>query len=124
MIAFLSPIRKISGLSSLLTVAVALLSAAVTLPVLAQAPAADVAKADQTYSVQRTYKAGDVDKYRLKVNTKMSGTQTGGADLDIRLNMLMKETTKSVAADGLITVVYEYLKSDAEFNGMPWIYLP
>ena len=117
MIASLSPIRKISGLSSLLAAAGGLMGATVAVQVQAQTSTSP--QADQTYTLQRTFNAGDVDKYRVKLSYKMSGPQTLGEDQDRRISYLLKETTKSVSADGLVTLLDEYLNAEAQANGKP-----
>jgi hypothetical protein len=72
------------------------------------------AKSDQTYSIQRVFKAGDVDLYKMKITQKAS---LGGQDVDIKMNLEMKETTKSVGDSGQVTVTEEYTKANANIGG-------
>jgi len=46
---------------------------------------------------KRVYKVDDVDFYRMTINKKINGTRTNGKDYDIKMTMVMKETTKTVA---------------------------
>lgn len=117
MIMSASPIRMRSGLLRILRAAPVVLTLGVVVP--ASGQTSPTAQPDQTYTLQRIYKQGDIDKYRLTVSTKMSGAQTGGPDFDIHMTMVLKETTVSVASDGLVTITDEYPKADGEFNGTP-----
>lgn len=57
---------------------------------------AGAAIAEDTYSLRRTYKAGEVDRYKLVIG--IDGTVKG------EISLVIKETTKSILASGEVTV--------------------
>ncbi len=59
-------------------------------------------QADDTtaYTFERTYKAGDVDRYRMVIKSTVNSQLTGNKDVDVLLSILMKETTKELKPDG------------------------
>jgi hypothetical protein len=85
--------------------------------VLSSAQQTAVPNADQTYTLQRVFKAGDVDRYRITVNQKANGPQSDNKDYQIKMVLVIKETTKTVGDSGEVTAVEEYTKADGTFGG-------
>lgn len=76
----------------------------------------DPSKADTTYSVQRVYKAGDVDRYKISLRLVSNGPQTDGKDFVMSVNMLMKETIKAITPEGTVTTVDEFEQANSDIN--------
>ncbi len=115
-----TPLRRTLASLSMLIGSVAL--ACVALGSHAQQTAAPTP--DKTYTIQRQFKAGDVDYYKMKMTQKINGAISGGQDLEIKLNLVMKETTKAVGDNGQVTVVDEYTKAAASIGGQDQDLLP
>ncbi len=92
-------------------------TAAIVLGACSTLPAAAQTSPTGTYLIQRVFKAGDIDRYKMKMDITIKSPQAGGADQVIKMNMLMKETVKSVSDAGLVTVIDEYPKAEVGFNG-------
>lgn len=77
---------------------------------------------DTTYALNRSYKAGDVDRYRLVTSGTFNSAETGGKNIDVLLSILMKETTKEVKPDGTALLLYDieqaYAKTGDEERDM------
>ncbi len=71
--------------------------------------AADEKKDAKAYTIQRKYKAGDVDRYNIAVD--VSGAQS------VTLGLLLKNTIKDVKADGGATILGEFEKATATLGG-------
>jgi hypothetical protein len=107
---------------SALTLTPILLTGAV---LLAAHPAASMrwqAPDTNVYTLNRTYKSGDVDRYRLVTSGTFNGAETGGKNIDVLLSILMKETTKEVKPDGTALLLYDieqaYAKTGDEERDM------
>jgi len=70
-----------------------------------------------TYTILRIFKASDIERYKMKMDITIKSAQAGGADQVVKMNMLLKETIKSVSDSGAITVIDEYPKAEVGFNG-------
>lgn len=99
------------NLSHFRTAAVFIISGCSIVPVTAQTSPTD------TYLIKRVFKAGDIDRYKMKMDITIKSPEAGGKDQIIKMNMLMKETVKSVSDAGLVTVIDEYPKAEVGFNG-------
>jgi len=100
---------------SVTTLAAVLACTLVNLPL--RAEQTDAASPDQTYSLKRVYKAGDVDFYRIKVDQTVNGAVTNNQDYVVKMDITMKETTKSVGSEGQVTAIDEYTRADATIGG-------
>ncbi len=69
----------------------------------------DEKKDVKTYTIQRKYKVGDVDRYNIAVD--VSGAQS------VNLGLLLKNTIKDVKADGGATILGEFEKATATIAG-------
>lgn len=69
----------------------------------------DEKKDAKTYTIQRKYKAGDVNRYNIGVD--VSGAQS------VTLSLLLKNTIKDVKADGGATILGEFEKATAVIAG-------
>jgi hypothetical protein len=77
---------------------------------LGAAPAISAQQADtNAYTIQRTYKAGDVDRYKIELSGAISGMEATGQTgvMRFKMSLVNKETTKSVNADGTAVVKSE-----------------
>ena len=72
---------------------------------------------DTTYTLKRTYKAGDVDRYKLDYHMSLNIPQLGG-DTEIIMQMVMKETTKEVKTDGTVVTEDLYEQGTVNLGGM------
>jgi len=70
-----------------------------------------------TYVLKRTYKAGDVDRYKLDYVVTMNIPQLGG-DTEVVMKMTMKETTKEVKDDGTVITEDVYEEGKVSVAGM------
>lgn len=90
--------------------AYALLSALSLSTLLLPAPAV---RAQDTYTIKRTYKAGETDRYRIKL--QMEGESPMGP-LNLEMTMDMVETTKQVNEDGTVVVEMKMDSGTIKFN--------
>lgn len=99
-------------LAGLLALPASLASAQQTPTTPPQTPAADAA----TYTLIRVFKAGDADRYRLKVH--VTGTDSQSANQDVKLDFRFRENVKEIKPDGsrLLTDVFD--KAVAQINGL------
>jgi hypothetical protein len=63
---------------------------------------------DTTYTVRRTYKMGEVDRYRLTLAMATIDPQSGKKNPIARYELLVRETVSEVAPDGAVTLVDEF----------------
>ena len=75
--------------------------------------AAPAAYAQDTYTIKRTYKAGETDKYRIAL--QMEGESPMGP-LNLEMTMDMVETTKQVNEDGTVVVEMRMDSGTIKFN--------
>jgi len=68
-------------------------------------------------TIKRQFKVGDVDRYSLKLQQKVSGAASGNPDADIVFNLVFKQSVKSVANNGLLSLQDEFVKADGTING-------
>jgi hypothetical protein len=72
-------------------------------------PAQALVLGDDTYTIQRVYKAGDVDHYNMTMSGTFSGIKALGPsdNVPVKMKAVLKETTKSVNADGSAVILSE-----------------
>jgi hypothetical protein len=75
----------------------------------------DEKKDEKTYTLVRTFKAKDVNHYKLNLNTSINSPQLGG-NIDIVMTMLMKETTKEVKDNGSAVLMSEFDSANVKFG--------
>lgn len=84
---------------------------------LAQEPAAPTAPAPAgdatTYTLQRTYKAGTIDHYKMTMHNTVAGEQ----NLEMQFTMQYKESVVSIAPDGKVKLDMEFEKFLGNVNG-------
>ena len=68
---------------------------------------ADGKKDEKTYTLARSFKAKDVNRYKLDLNTTANIPQLGG-NVDVVMAMVMKETTKEVKDNGSAVLTSEF----------------
>jgi hypothetical protein len=71
------------------------------------------ARAQDTYTIKRTYKAGETDRYRIKL--QMEGESPMGP-LNLEMTMDMIETTKQVNEDGTVVLEMKMDSGVIKFN--------
>lgn len=81
------------------------------------APKQEAPKPEPTYSVQRTYKAGETDRYKINATHTINNAQTNNTDLALVLTMLMRESVSSVTPEGSVTVEQAYEEASVDVNG-------
>lgn len=97
-------------------------------PVLAQqpsptpppTPASKPAPDTTAYDIHRTYKAGEIDRYKLVNKMQINSPQTGGNFSDVDMEMTFKEVTKSVKPDGAAVITNSFESASADMNGSPF----
>lgn len=77
----------------------ALSSAALTLAPVSALARQDAA-ATEEFTLQRVFKKGDIDRYRLALSARINNEQTGNMEVEVVFALRMKETTKEVKEDG------------------------
>ena len=78
--------------------------------------ATEAKKDDKTYTIVRSYKANELNHYKIGANIKANIPAQG--ELNIVLAMKMKETIKSVKDDGTATVVSDFDEATFKMNDM------
>ena len=70
-----------------------------------------------TYDFQRHYQTGEIDRYKGEIVLTTNSPQTGGNDRVIHYTFVVRETVKSSAPDGSLTLVIEYEQAAASIDG-------
>jgi len=73
---------------------------------------------DTAYTIQRTYRAGDVNRYRIHMVSTTSDPQMGGKDHVVKNDMIVRETVKSVDPDGTVTILDEFECAGSSIDNM------
>lgn len=62
---------------------------------------------DTIYTLERTYKAGDIDRYKIDFSALLSSPAIGD-NVNVSMKLLMKETTQEVKSDGNAILFVEF----------------
>jgi hypothetical protein len=74
--------------------------------------------ADDTYTILRVYKAGDVDRYNMTMSGTFSGIKALGPqdNVPVKMKAVLKETTKTANTDGSAVILSEMDSATANIS--------
>lgn len=70
----------------------------------------------KTYTFERKFEKNGVDRYRITLNTQVNGPATNGAEVNIKVKMVMKQTVKEIKDNGSAIVASEFEKATADLG--------
>lgn len=70
---------------------------------------------EMTYTLQRAYKLGDVDRYKMSFRARIEAPQLGGAT-ELAMDATIKETTREVQQDGTVLLEDTVEKAGIKFG--------
>jgi|SRR5579884_511107 len=95
-------------------------------PVLAQQPSTppptpvpNAAQDTTVYDIHRTFKVGDVDRYRLVNKMLVNSPETGGNFVNVDMQLTVKQLTKSAKPDGTAVLTTTFENATAVYNDQP-----
>ena len=108
--------RAVSTLSALL-VAPMFLTSTVTFAAPPAATPDQVAKHDdKAYTLARTFKAKEVNRYKMGITTNIDSPQIG--NIDVIVTVIFRETTKEIKDNGNAVLLNEFDSASAKFGEM------
>ncbi len=69
-----------------------------------------------TYTLQRTFKAGDISRYKLVMHITVTPSQATGNDIEAAFTLRYKETVKQIKPDSSVVVQDEFEKASLTAN--------